>query len=62
MGTADDFRKNAEECRQFAERAIKPTTRARWLTLAGNWLKLAETAEATHTKGRHDYLHRFFGK
>jgi hypothetical protein len=52
MSTADDFRKNAQECQQFAARAIKPETKVRWLTLAENWLKLAETVEATATKKR----------
>jgi hypothetical protein len=43
MSTAGDFRKNAEECRQFAARAIKAVDYARVAPLL---------VEATATKKR----------
>jgi hypothetical protein len=52
MSAADDFRKNAEESRQFAARAIKAEATGAWLKLAEEWLKLAEAVEATATKKR----------
>ncbi len=52
MSASDDFQKNAEECRQLAAKAIKPATRATWLKLADDWLKLAQITEATPTKRR----------
>jgi len=52
MSASDDFRKNADECRQFAAKAIKPAIKAGWLTLAENWLKLAQIAEAPPTNQR----------
>ena len=47
-GMSDDasrFRKQAEEARQHAERAISPLDKETWLRVAGEWIKLAETAE-----------------
>jgi hypothetical protein len=35
-------RKNAEECRQLAAKAIQPAYKDTWLKLAEHWLKLAE--------------------
>jgi len=52
MSASDDFRKNAEECRHFAAKAIKPATKVGWLTLAENWLKLAQIAETPSTNRR----------
>jgi hypothetical protein len=42
---ADRFRKEAEECRKLAERAIAPLDKEAWLRLAADWVKLAATAE-----------------
>jgi hypothetical protein len=42
---ADDFRKQAEDCRAFAARARKPIDKASWLRLAEDWLKLADEAD-----------------
>jgi hypothetical protein len=39
------FRKQAEECRQQAERAISPLDKEEWLRVAGEWIKLAQSAE-----------------
>jgi hypothetical protein len=39
------YRKNAEDCRQQAERSKLPGDRAAWLRLAEQWLKLAQDAE-----------------
>jgi len=43
---AEMFRKQAEECRQMAARAINPHDKEGWLKLAADWLKLAERAES----------------
>ena len=40
------FRKQAEETRQHAERAISPLDKEAWLRVAGEWIKLAELVEA----------------
>jgi hypothetical protein len=42
---ADRYRREAEECRQNAEHAIRPIDREAWLRLAADWAKLAEAAE-----------------
>jgi hypothetical protein len=39
---ADESWQRAEECRREAERAIKADDRAAWLSLADEWLKLAQ--------------------
>jgi hypothetical protein len=44
-GYADDFRKQAEECRQLANTALKAVDKAFWLRLAEDWLKLAQEAD-----------------
>jgi hypothetical protein len=47
---ADPFRRNAEECRQLAARALKAADKVFWLRLAEDWLKLAQEADKP-TKG-----------
>jgi hypothetical protein len=42
---ADQFRKQAEECRQLAATALKAVDKAFWLKLAEDWLKLAQEAD-----------------
>jgi hypothetical protein len=42
------FRKQAEEARQYAEKAISPLDKEAWLRVAGEWIKLAESAERGH--------------
>jgi hypothetical protein len=42
---ADRFRKQAKECRQQAEKAISPLDEEAWLRVAGEWIKLAQSAE-----------------
>jgi hypothetical protein len=39
------FRERAEECRQQAEKAISPLDKETWLRMAGEWIKLAQSAE-----------------
>jgi len=41
MGTSDEYRKFAEECRQQAEKSSRPDDREMWLKLAQQWLRLA---------------------
>ena len=47
---ADRYRKMADECREQAERAHSPLDKERWLRLAGNWITMAQEAEARHGK------------
>lgn len=42
---AERFRKESEDCRVHAEKAISPLDREEWLRLAADWLKLAEAAD-----------------
>jgi hypothetical protein len=44
----DRFRKQAEDCRQQAERAVSPHDRDVWLRLAADWTKLAQSADGKH--------------
>jgi hypothetical protein len=39
------LRKQAEESRQMAERAINPLDKEAWLKVASEWIKLAQAAE-----------------
>ena len=54
-GMSDDaarFRKQAEEARQHAERAISMLDQGAWLRVAGEWIKLAEAAEKRGLQAR----------
>ena len=42
---ADKFRKEAEECREQAAKAISELDKETWLRLATEWIKLARSAE-----------------
>jgi hypothetical protein len=42
---ADRFRKEANECREFAASAVNPLDKETWLRLAVDWQKLADQAE-----------------
>jgi hypothetical protein len=42
---ADRFRKQADECREQAAKAISPLDKEAWLRVAGEWLKLAMSVE-----------------
>jgi erythromycin esterase-like protein len=50
MSEADRFRKQADECREQAERAINPLDEERWLRLTRDWTKMAQDAEARYGK------------
>jgi hypothetical protein len=39
------FRKQAEEAREHADRALLPADKKMWLRIAEEWFKLAATAE-----------------
>jgi hypothetical protein len=39
------FRKQADECREQAAKAISPLDKEAWLRVAGEWIKLAMSAE-----------------
>jgi hypothetical protein len=45
MSVADQYRKQAEQCRIRAEKSSKPADRAFWLSLAENWQKLAQESD-----------------
>jgi hypothetical protein len=42
---ANRYRREAEECRWNADKAMRPVDREAWLQLAAEWAKLAESAE-----------------
>jgi hypothetical protein len=41
----DRFRKQAEECRQQAEKAISALDKEVWLRMAAEWIKLAQSTD-----------------
>jgi len=45
VSDAAEFRKQAEECRQFAETTRNSNDRKFWLSLVRDWLKLAQVAD-----------------
>ena len=45
MSPADDYRKNADECRELAAKASNPNDKAQWLKLVQEWLRMAQEAE-----------------
>ena len=47
---AAGFRKQAEECRAQAAKAVSPLDKEAWLQVAEEWLKLAESAENQRQK------------
>ena len=46
MSRAEEFRKNADKCRQQAAKAINHLDKERWLKIAEHWLQMAQEAEA----------------
>lgn len=42
---AEEYRRNASECRIQANRAVRPQDRASWLKIAAQWQDLADAAE-----------------
>jgi hypothetical protein len=52
-GDATEFRKQAEECQQFAETARSPDDWKFWLKLTKDWLNLADTADNYSKKRAH---------
>ena len=40
------FRKQAEECREQAVKAVNPIDKEAWLRLAEDWLKMASSVDA----------------
>jgi hypothetical protein len=42
---SDRFRRQADECRQLAAKALNPLDKEAWLRLAEEWLKLAISVE-----------------
>jgi hypothetical protein len=53
-GVADEYRKQAQQCRKNAEGSLKQEDRAFWLLLAANWLKLAQDRDETSATGLRD--------
>jgi hypothetical protein len=43
---ADRFRKQAEDCREQAAKAMSPLDKEAWLRVAEEWLKLALSVES----------------
>jgi hypothetical protein len=51
MSRADEFRKNADECRQQAAKSIGPLDKERWLKVAEQWLQMAQQETGTPDTG-----------
>jgi hypothetical protein len=51
MSRAHEFRSNADECRQQAEKAINPLDKERWLKIAEHWLLMAQEEDTRGTGG-----------
>jgi hypothetical protein len=47
MTPSEEFRKNADECRQLASQTSDPKERAQWLKLSEHWER---AAKAAHTR------------
>ena len=47
---ADRYRKQAEECRQQARKAVSPLDKEAWLRVAEEWLKLAQSNEESRRR------------
>jgi hypothetical protein len=47
VSKAEDYWRNAEQCRDWAETAISGELKAMWLELARHWELLAESFEPT---------------
>jgi hypothetical protein len=45
VSRADEFRKNADECRRQAELSLNPLDKERWLKIAEHWLQMAQEAD-----------------
>ena len=45
LSDEERYRKQAEDCRQMAAKAISPLDKEAWLKLAGDWLRLADDAD-----------------
>jgi hypothetical protein len=50
MSSDDGYRKQADECRQQAEKAISPLDKEAWLRVAEEWLKLAQSNEESRRR------------
>jgi hypothetical protein len=44
ISDADRFRRQAEECCEWSERAFSSVDKESWLRLAADWVKLAQAA------------------
>lgn len=53
-GDVDQFRIQAEECRQLAEQSTNSVDREAWLKLADDWITLAQDIEAGARKQAND--------
>jgi len=40
MSKNDEYRANADDCRQMAAKALRDEDKARWLQIASGWLNL----------------------
>jgi hypothetical protein len=49
MSLPDEYRQNATECQQQAEKSITGHDKEQWLKIAQHWLKLADAVEQNGT-------------
>jgi hypothetical protein len=48
-----EYQAKADECRMLAERSIRSADRARWLTIAEEWMALAQQFESKDDLSKH---------
>jgi hypothetical protein len=56
---ADRYRKQAEECRQQAQKAVSPLDKEAWLRVAEEWLMLAQSTEESRRRRSGDSLRHY---
>ena len=47
------FRKQADDCREQAAKAVNPLDKETWLRIAGEWLEMAAAADQRKGGGPH---------
>jgi hypothetical protein len=46
MSLAEEYRRNADDCRRQAEKSLNPLDKERWLKIAEHWLMMAQESDA----------------
>ena len=56
MSNDDDYRKQATDAQQMADRSIRPLDKAAWLRIAQSWLRLIRKPRRTEAEGFQDHV------